>query len=54
MRDDAVTAPLVIDGAMNGETLRAYIEQLLGRRRWKTADIVIMDNAKPRRFSRAD
>jgi hypothetical protein len=28
-RDDAVTPPLAIDGAMNGETFRAYIEQFL-------------------------
>ena len=34
LRDDAITAPLVIDGAMNGETFRAYIEP---HRRWPTA-----------------
>jgi transposase len=43
LRDDGVVAPFVIDGAMNGPTFLAYIEQCLaptlGRR-----DIVIMDN----------
>jgi transposase len=43
LRHDGIVAPLVIDGAMNGEFFRAYIEQglapTLSRR-----DIVIMDN----------
>jgi hypothetical protein len=43
LRHDGIVAPLVIDGAMNGELFRAYVEQglapTLGRR-----DIVIMDN----------
>jgi transposase len=43
LRDDAVTAPLVIDGAMNGETFRAYIEQFLAPT-LAQGDIVIMDN----------
>jgi transposase len=43
LRDDAVTAPLVIDGAMNGETFRAYIEQFLAPT-LAHGDIVIMDN----------
>src|SRR5258708_10542469 len=43
LRDDAITAPLVIDGAMNGETFRAYIEQFLAPT-LAPGDIVIMDN----------
>jgi transposase len=43
LRDDAITAPLVIDGAMNGETFRAYIEQFLAPT-LAHGDIVIMDN----------
>ncbi len=43
LRDDAITAPLVIDGAMNGETFRAYVEQFLAPA-LAHGDIVIMDN----------
>jgi transposase len=43
LREDAITAPLVIDGAMNGETFRAYIEQFLAPT-LAPGDIVIMDN----------
>jgi hypothetical protein len=43
LRDNAITAPLVIDGAMNGETFRAYIEQFLAPT-LAHGDIVIMDN----------
>ena len=43
LRDGSITAPLVIDGAMNGETFRAYIEQFLAPT-LAHGDIVIMDN----------
>ena len=43
LRDGAITAPLVIDGAMNGETFRTYIEQFLAPT-LAHGDIVIMDN----------
>jgi transposase len=43
LRNDAITAPLVIDGAMNGEIFRAYIEQFLAPT-LEHGDIVIMDN----------
>jgi transposase len=43
LREDTITAPLVIDGAMNGETFRAYIEQFLAPT-LAPGDIVIMDN----------
>jgi hypothetical protein len=32
LRHDGITAPLVIDGAMNGAVFRAYVEQLLAQR----------------------
>ena len=38
-----VTAPFVLEGAMNGETFRAYVEQILAPT-LKRGDIVFMDN----------
>jgi transposase len=43
LRDNAITAPLVIDGAINGTIFRAYIEQFLTPT-LAPGDIVIMDN----------
>jgi transposase len=43
LRVNGLTAPLVIDGAMNGETFRAYVEQILGPT-LAPGDVVIMDN----------
>jgi transposase len=43
LRLDGMTAPLVIDGAMNGETFLAYVEQFLAPT-LKPGDLVIMDN----------
>jgi transposase len=43
LRCDGLTAPLVIDGAMNGETFLAYVEQILAPTLSPT-DVVIMDN----------
>jgi len=43
LRLSGLTAPLVIDGAMNGETFRAYVEQVLAPT-LSQGDIVIMDN----------
>jgi len=43
LRCGGLTAPLVIDGAMNGETFRAYVEQILAPA-LMPGDIVIMDN----------
>jgi transposase len=43
LREDTITAPLVIDGAMDGETFRAYVEQFLAPT-LAHGDIVIMDN----------
>ena len=44
LRHDRVTAPFVLEGAMNGETFKAYIEQFLAPT-LKKGDIVFMDNA---------
>jgi transposase len=43
LRHDRITAPLTLDGPMNGEAFRAYIEQFLVPT-LKKGDIVIMDN----------
>jgi transposase len=43
LRTSGLTAPLVVDGAMNGDTFRAYVEQVLAPT-LKPADIVILDN----------
>lgn len=43
LRHDGLVAPCVIDGAINGETFRAYIEQFLAPT-LAPGDIVIMDN----------
>ena len=43
LRHDAITAPLVIDGAINGAIFLAYIEQFLAPT-LSPGDIVIMDN----------
>ena len=44
LRHDRVTAPFVLEGAMNGETFKAYVEQFLAPT-LKRGDIVFMDNA---------
>jgi len=43
LRHDKMVAPFVIEGAMNGETFLAYIEQFLAPT-LKPGDIVVMDN----------
>lgn len=43
LRLSGLTAPLVLDGAMNGEAFRAYVEQFLAPT-LAPGDIVIMDN----------
>jgi transposase len=42
---DGLTAPLVIDGALNGELFLAYVEQVLVPT-LKPGDVVIMDNLR--------
>ena len=43
LRRDRIDAPCVIDGPINGESFRAYVEQLLVPT-LKPGDIVIIDN----------
>lgn len=43
LRQDAITAPCVIDGPINGQTFLAYIEQFLVPT-LTPGDIVVMDN----------
>jgi transposase len=43
LRHDGLVAPCVIDGAINGETFRAYVEQFLAPT-LSAGDIVVMDN----------
>ena len=43
LRFNRVTAPFVLEGAMNGETFLAYVEQILAPT-LKRGDIVFMDN----------
>jgi len=43
LRVGAVTAPCVIDGPMDGDTFRAYVEQILAPT-LRPGDIVSMDN----------
>ena len=45
LRCDGLTAPLTIDGAINGELFRAYVEQVLVPT-LKPGDVVIMDNLR--------
>jgi transposase len=43
LREKGLTAPLVVDGAINGEIFLAYVQQHLAPA-LKPGDIVIMDN----------
>ena len=43
LRHDRIVAPLVLDGAINGEAFRAYVEQFLAPT-LAAGDIVIADN----------
>jgi transposase len=45
LRHDGLTAPMVIEGPMNGEVFRAYVEQCLVAT-LRPNDIVVMDNLK--------
>jgi len=45
LRCDGLSAPLVIDGALNGELFLAYVEQILVPT-LKPGDVVIMDNLR--------
>ena len=43
LRLDGLTAPLVIDGAVNGELFEAYVRQVLAPT-LRPGDVVVMDN----------
>ena len=43
LRSDGIIAPLVLDGAMDGEVFQAYVEQALAPS-LRRGDIVVMDN----------
>lgn len=43
LRHDGLTAPCVIDGAINGAAFRAYVEQFLAPT-LKPGDLVVLDN----------
>ena len=43
LRHDRIDAPFVLDGPVNGEAFRAYVEQLLAPT-LSPGDIVVMDN----------
>jgi transposase len=43
LRHNRITAPFVLEGAINGETFRAYIEQILAPTLRKS-DLVFTDN----------
>jgi putative transposase len=43
LRHDGIVAPFVLDGPINGESFRAYVEQVLVPE-LREGDIVVMDN----------
>ena len=50
LRHDGLTAPMVVDGAINGELFLAYVEQELVKT-LKKGDIVVMDNLSSHKVS---
>jgi transposase len=50
MRSTGLLAPLVIDGALNGEIFRGYVRQHLAPQ-LKSGDIVVMDNLPSHKVS---
>lgn len=50
MRSTGLFAPLVIDGALNGDLFRAYVQQQLAPQ-LKSGDIVLMDNLPSHKVS---
>jgi transposase len=51
LRADGLTAPLVIDGAVNGDLFVAYVEQVLVPT-LKPGDVVVMDNLSSHKRAR--
>lgn len=52
LRLDGIAAPMVIDGAMNGDAFVAYVERLLAPT-LRPGDIVVMDNLPAHKVSGA-
>lgn len=50
LRASGIAAPPVVDGAMNGDIFRAYVEQMLAPT-LKAGDIVILDNLGSRKVA---
>lgn len=50
LRVDGITAPLVVDGPMNGDVFRAYVQQQLVTT-LHPGDLVIMDNLASHKVS---
>ena len=50
LRRDGLVAPMVLDGPMNGDAFRAYVEQVLVPT-LKPGDVVIMDNLPAHKVS---
>jgi len=50
LRSDGISAPLVVDGPMNGELFRAYVEQQLVPT-LQLGDVVVMDNLAAHKVS---
>jgi len=50
LRHDGITAPLVLDGPMNGPAFKAYVEQFLAPTLAR-GDVVIMDNLPAHKVS---
>lgn len=46
LRLSGMTAPMVLDGPMNGDAFQAYVEQVLAPT-LRPGDIVVMDNLAP-------
>ena len=53
LRADALTAPCVVDGPINGTIFRAYVEQFLVPQ-LRAGDIVVLDNLGSHRARDAD
>ena len=51
LRYDAITAPLVLDGPIDGESFKAYVEQMLVPT-LKAGDRVMMDNLPAHKVAR--
>jgi hypothetical protein len=51
LRTNGLTAPLIVDGAINGDIFRAYVEQVLAPT-LRPGDIVILDDLSPETSSK--